>query len=90
MRNRTRKWANYPALRNDVVWIRLAEPSALEKVHNVCFAGAFLVETVLVLFQADRSSDDDFLASGWESVVRVVKDNLHCVPCKLQGYKGER
>jgi hypothetical protein len=82
VRSRTARLANYPALRNDVVWIRFTEPSALEEVHNVCFAGGLLVETVFVLFQTDRSSYDNILATGRKPVVRVVEHNLHCGPCE--------
>lgn len=87
-RNSTGKMANYPALRNDIVWIRFTEPSTLEEVHNICFAGAFLVETVFILFQTDCSSDDNFLTPGREPVVRVVKHNLYYGRCERIGREG--
>ena len=82
MYNRTGSVANYPALGNNVIWIRFAEPSTLEKVHDVCFAGALLVKTVLVLFQTDRSPNDNLVAPGGKPVVRVVEHNLDCRPCE--------
>ena len=61
---------------HNIVWVALAETRALEKVHDVGFTCALLVEAVLVLFETDCTAENDFVSASGESVVRVVKHNL--------------
>lgn len=63
-------------MRDDVVRVAFAETGTFEKVHNICFACALLVQAVLVLLQANSAPENDFLSASRESVVTVVEDDL--------------
>ncbi len=59
----------HSSLRNYVVRVALAEAGTLEKVHNVRFACALLVETVFILLETDGTPEDDFVPAGRKAVV---------------------
>lgn len=67
----------HSSLRNNVVWVTLAETCTLKKVHNISLTGTLLVETVFILLETNRSPEDDFVSTGRETIVRVVEDNLN-------------
>ena len=45
-------------------------------VHDICLARALLVKTIFILLETDCSTEDDFVSPSWETIVRVVEDDL--------------
>ena len=66
----------YPSLWNNIVGITLAETCTLKKVHDIGLTSTLLVKTVFILLETDCSTEDDFVSPSWETIVRVVEDDL--------------
>jgi hypothetical protein len=69
VRNEAIAHATYATLRYDVVWVGSAETGTLEEVHDIGLANALLVETVLVLLEADSATENDLIFSGRKTIV---------------------
>ena len=61
-----------------IIWVRLAEACALEQIHDVGFAGTFLIETVFILLKTDCPTQDNLVVSSWEPIVGVIENDFNC------------
>ena len=71
----------HAALGNNVVRIGFAEACALEKVHDIRFAGTFFIKAIFVFLQPDSATQNNLVPARWKPAIRVIEYNFDCEQC---------